>query len=250
MSNAPFKRKRKNEESYDWVDGELPPPQANWLSQLLSLSWRGIKAPFRWAWQGTLSALRWSWRQTVAMLHWSWRFTKQAAVWTLRATWAATKWTVVAPFRGLRWLFGGEEPIPQNRYDEIRLRIRRHYRRRNRFITHLLLFALANVVMWVNAIIMNYYYYGTMYSVVGQQTIGISIFWGVMLLYHYIRVRMADAEDQAIEAALERERAWEFGQHFVDDAAIDDHRVRLTEEAPWTDWEVPSPEKHKTPRSR
>ena len=58
MSNAPLKRKRKNDEWYDWADGELPPPQAGWLVQLLGFSWWVIKAPFSWAWRQSLAALR------------------------------------------------------------------------------------------------------------------------------------------------------------------------------------------------
>ncbi|MCB9454394.1 MAG: 2TM domain-containing protein [Anaerolineaceae bacterium] len=236
MSNAPLKRKRKNDEWYDWADGELPPPQAGWLVQLLGFSWWVIKAPFSWAWRQSLAALRWSWRQTVAALRWSWRTAGRVTRWSLRVTWAATVWTATAPFRGLRWLFGGKEPAPQNRYEEIRQRIRRHYRRRNRFITHLLLFILGNAMMWINAASL---YYGYLNSAILRQTIGISIGWAIALLYHYLRVRMADAEDQALETALERERAWEQGQHFADEETPFSYGSRLAEEDTWEEWETP-----------
>lgn len=227
MSNAPLKRKRKNEEWYDWADGELPPSQAGWLVQLLGLSWRVIRAPFRW-----------TWHQSVAALRWSWRTTGQVTRWSLRMTWAMTVWTVTSPFRGLRWLFSSKEPVPQNRYEAIQQRIRRHYRRRNRFITHLLLFILGSAAMWINVANASYYPI-YMYTVVLQQTIGISIGWAIALLYHYLRVRMADAEDQALEAALERERAWEQGQHFTSEETPFNYGSRLAEEDTWDEWEAP-----------
>ncbi|MCB9450794.1 MAG: hypothetical protein H6672_05110 [Anaerolineaceae bacterium] len=227
MSNALPKRKRKNDDWYDWADGELPPPQTGWLAQLLGWSWRVIKAPFRWAW-----------RQSVAVLRWAWRTTGRATRWTLRVTWAVTVWTVVAPIRGVRWLFGSKEPVPQNRYEEIRQRIRRHYRRRNRFITHLLLFILGDGLLWINVASATHYP-EYMQTVVLQQTIGISVVWAVVLLFHYIRVRMADAEDLALETALERERAWEQQRDLPYD-----YSSRLMEaEAPpeWEEWEAAQP---------
>lgn len=52
----------------------------------------------------------------------------------------------------------GIEPPPQNRYEEIRQRVRRHYRRRNRLITHLFMFIGGNIALW-GASLGRYYYY-------------------------------------------------------------------------------------------
>ncbi|MBZ0275081.1 MAG: hypothetical protein K8I60_02985 [Anaerolineae bacterium] len=220
------KRKRKNDD-YDWVDGELPPPPgAGWPRRLVGFSWRVIKAPFIWGGRQSWAVLRWSGRQSWAGVRFS-----------LRVAWDATKWAVRLPIQVVRWLLGVEPP-PQNRYEEIRQRVRRHYRRRNRLITHFFLFIGSNIVFWADVANRPYIYHWSDGISGAEGAAIISVFWAALLLFHFIRVRMGEAEDQEIEAALERERAWEHGQPVTEHYETEvEYGSRLRDDAELVEWE-------------
>ncbi len=88
---------------------------------------------------------------------------------------------------------------------EIFLRIRRRYRRRNHFILHLFAFVGINAGMWIDWLDMTAYRYDAYAPYSLGPRLGFMAFWGVVLLLHYIRLRMGEAEDRELENALERE---------------------------------------------
>ena len=138
----------------------------------------------------------------VKPLRWAW----QVTLWSLRWTWRATVWAIKAPFRWTGWLlrelwalsFGRMPELETAREREIWRRVRRRYRRRNFFMTHIFAFALIIGGMWIQYLSLTWRSYATPYLFV-------TLIWAFFLLYHFVRYRLAEAEDTALEAALERE---------------------------------------------
>jgi hypothetical protein len=150
----------------------------------------------------------------------------------LRWLWQATVWSVKAPFRATRWLLhqlnilvNGRMPeLETAREREIYRRIRRRFRRRNRLLTHLIAFALVDGALWVQWLA-----YMRRYSEPVAHYLGFTLVWGFILLLHYLRVRLGDAEDDALEAALEREYERETYRqpfYYEEVETYDDHEPR------------------------
>ena len=126
-----------------------------------------------------------------------------------RWLWRATVWTAIAPFRLLRWLLHGLNILINGRIPEfetvrereIYLRVKRRYRRRSRFITHVFAFVLVNGIMWIEWFSRPDYYRPQS----GPAYVGITLIWAFFLLFHHMRVRLGNEEDDAMEAAFERE---------------------------------------------
>lgn len=131
----------------------------------------------------------------------------------LRGLWRATLWTVKAPFRLLRWTWRGLNHLMNGRVPEfetvrereIYRRIKRRFRRRNRLITHLFIFVLVMGTTWVSWLTsLNDWGYRWRGPYTGQ-IIAFTLLWVFFLIFHYVRYRMGESEDNALEAALERE---------------------------------------------
>ena len=56
------------------------------------------------------------------------------------------------------------------------------------------------------------------------------LLWAMLLLFHYVRARMGDAEDNAMEAALERQTSWETPYVVEDEVVYDERYSRLTDD--------------------
>lgn len=152
-------------------------------------AWTGVK----WSAIGTWRALKWTGR-------WSWR----GVVFTAALAWAITVWIVLLPWRLLgglwRWWRGPEPYFESERERDIYLRIRRRFRRRNRFRVHLLGFILFNAFLWSQLLT-------SLYSD-PRPALVLLVTWTIVLLFHYLHLRSGEAEDDALTEALERERAY------------------------------------------
>ncbi|MBZ0302432.1 MAG: hypothetical protein K8J31_21980 [Anaerolineae bacterium] len=166
-------RKRKNEDSRE-----------SWFSHLLRFLWRAVAFCFRF---GVVAPARGLWRVTL--------------------------WAVKAPFRALGWLFrslilliNGRPPeFETAREREIYRRVKRRYRRRNRLMTHLFAFILILGTAWISWLAsLNDWAYRWREPYTGQ-VIAFTLLWAFFLIFHYVRYRMSESEDQALETALERE---------------------------------------------
>jgi hypothetical protein len=172
-------------------------PLLRLLGRMLQWSYRVfVVKPLRWLWQATVWTARVSWRATLWTLKWSW----QAALWCIKTPLRWTGWLLRESWA---LIFGRMPEFETAREREIWRRIRRRFRRRNLFITHLFAFALINGGLWVDWL--NRFYQWQYYATSGYFVLTLA--WGFLLLFHYIRLRMGEAEDDALEAALEREYA-------------------------------------------
>jgi hypothetical protein len=196
MSEA-YPRKRKNDDYYEPFVQLL----LRWLGRALVFSFHYlVRVPLRWSWQAT----RWTLRQCGRVLAWAGRWTGRALAWT----WRTSLLLLLQPLRGLGWLwqcgieliFGRIPEFDTVREREIFLRIRRRFRRRNHFITHLIVFIVVSGSLWVEWLNRDLMFRGPL-----SARLGFIGMWAVVLLLHYIRLRMGEAEDAALEAALERE---------------------------------------------
>ena len=184
MYDDALPRKRKNDEYESFI------PQL--LSALVRLLWRLTRGSFHVL---VTIPLRWTWRVTV---------------WLARILWQATIWSAKAPFRFLGWLLHGLNILINGRMPEfetarereIYRRIKRRFRRRNRLYTHLFAFVMGNGVIWIEWLSRPYYWRTSSYL---SPYAFITLAWVIILSFHYFRLRLADAEDDALEAALERE---------------------------------------------
>ncbi|MBZ0294922.1 MAG: hypothetical protein K8L99_20335, partial [Anaerolineae bacterium] len=136
----------------------------------------------------------------------------QAVVWRAGRAWAIRVWSVLLPWRMLkavwRWWNGPEPYFESERERDIYRRIRRRFRRRNRLRLHGIIYLLANSYVWFEW--QHYRFFrpsGTIWSylfVTGVLTL--------VLLFHYLHMRSSEAEERAIEEAIDRERAWQSQQ--------------------------------------
>src|SRR5574342_579499 len=85
---------------------------------------------------------------------------------------------------------------------EIRQRITRRYNNRSEFFGHLVAFLVFNAILW-----------GVLHPTDLGYTIA-SLFsglWGLGLAIHFVQFVMKEAQENAIEKAIEREREWRSG---------------------------------------
>jgi hypothetical protein len=232
MSMNEAKPKRKRNETVDDFYTEAQPSllaQAwNFSVRLLAFCINNLLiAPLRWTWRQSMRLLRFTFDVSVAVLRWVWRITGRALSFTLDKSWKALVWTARTPFRFLgwlwHWLFGG--PEPDDPMQALRWRIKRRYRRRNRLITHAFAFVILVGYFWLDYNPIYYHPYEPLRSTPAAFT----LFWSVLLLFHFIRARTGDAEDSAMEAALERQSAWETPYVVEDEVVYDERYSRLTD---------------------
>lgn len=230
MSEA--KPKRKRVEIIDDFDIE---PHPNRLIQVWDFFVRVLAfcinnlliTPLRWVWRQSIRLLRFSWDVSFAVLRWGWRLTGRVLNFAIDKSVKVVIWTARAPFRLMgwlwQWLFGG--PEPDDPMQALRWRIKRRYRRRNRFITHVFAYFSMNGYLWLTYNPSYYYSYEPLRSTPALFT----LFWGVLLFFHFIRMRMGDAEDNAMEAALQRQTAWETPYVVEDEVVYDERYARLSD---------------------
>jgi hypothetical protein len=172
-----------------------------------------------------LSAVRYSMWGLWLALKWSAIGAWKATAFMAGLAWAVMVWTALLPWRMLRGLWQwwrGPEPYFENeRERDIYRRIRRRFRRRNRFRLHTLIYLLFNGMIWLDWLTLPRFTYAPAWPF-----FAVLIGWGAVLLFHYLYVRSAEAEDNALDAALERERA------YADRQRRDSERyLRLVDEA-------------------
>jgi hypothetical protein len=185
------------------------------VGRILAWSGRQLRSLTWLTWRTALGTARWCWRTMVpipgALIGAAWRATR----WTLRGTWG-----ISAGF--WRWITGQSgKPLYNDPNLEAIRRIETHYRRRARFITHVVIFAFTNVALWLDYASNWPYpdYYGP-----PSASISTTVFWGLLLAIHFIHFKISEAKDRAVEAAIERERAWQRDHQPYDDAYADDAR--------------------------
>jgi 2TM domain-containing protein len=102
---------------------------------------------------------------------------------------------------------------------EIRQRITKRYENRAEFYGHLIAFIVFNGVLW-----------GVLHPVDAGYTIStlISGLWGLGLAVHFIQFLMKEAQEKAIEKAIERERQWRTGSYAAEETDMKRKRDRLT----------------------
>jgi hypothetical protein len=167
--------------------------------------------------------------------------TWRATVWTAQRTWAVAKWTALAPIRALGWLYNTfirPIPEPDEPFLAIRWRIKRRFRRRQRFMTHLFAFLGVNFVAGADWLLNSFKYQ----SYTGRSLLGygvIMLFWVALLIFHFMRMRLADEEDRAMQTALEHQRDYQ-SPYLVEDE-YDERYERLSDDGELViDYEIPS----------
>jgi hypothetical protein len=210
MAESTIKRKRKREEIYEeslYINGESV------FIQILRFLWRLLIAPFAWSWRQFMRLMAASWRMTKAALGWSLRSSWQMLAWIFRIAKDTTVWTVKLPLRAFSWswqaVFGPPVRYSNPRYAEIHALITRRYRRRRRFITHLFIFIVTNIIMWLDWWFEHPVYYFYPQHPFNSTPLLLTVIWTVILVFHFVRMRHGVEEDVAIEQAIEREREWE-----------------------------------------
>ena len=238
------KRKRKREEIIDDSDGRS-------FGAMLGISaaflWRNlIVKPIRWTWRQTARLTRWALGTTWLVTAWTARTTWRVTVWAVQHTWAATVWTVRAPFRALGWLYNTFVrgiPEPDDPFLAIRWRIKRRFRRRQRFMTHLFAFVGVNFIAAADAMLNSFkYQYYTDRSLLSYAVM--MAFWVALLVFHFMRMRLADEEDRTMQAVLERQHDYQTPYLVEDDYAADAHMderyTRLSaEDGSYAEVEIP-----------
>lgn len=149
-----------------------------------SVVWRFLKSTVSFGWRATLGMVVWVWRQTAR----------------------ATKWAILAPWRLAkqlwRWLNGAPIHTGDPRLDALTAIIRRHYRRRHYFVTHLFTFAIVNIAIWLDYYADSVWYSGEIFS----NRLTFTFIWSCLLVFHFVRLRLGEAEDRALQAVLEDNR--------------------------------------------
>ncbi|MFN8373594.1 MAG: 2TM domain-containing protein [Anaerolineae bacterium] len=104
-------------------------------------------------------------------------------------------------------------------YDEIRRRIKRKYDNRTEFIAHLMSYVGASIVLW-----------GVLQPQYGWATLSALIMgcWFIGLLVHAVVFWGKEAQEQAIEHAIERERELRYQRGTDSDIKPKRDRLRLT----------------------
>lgn len=190
------KIKRKNDQRPQRTVGDILGLVLYWL----------IVAPVVFVANATWAAARWLARNTWAATKWLARNSWSALVWTLKAGWYSSGWIlantwrygVVAPVNWLRILIFGREPEFANPQQAERYRLtRRSFRRRQFFLAHVFLF-----IGWL-AILTYSMYEATTFSngygyITWRNPILATIVWIVILIFHFMRLRIGQAEDEAL----------------------------------------------------
>ncbi len=210
------------------------PSITDYLLDFLTALARAGRAGLRGLWRVLAQCARWTWRGT----RWTLRGSTRALIFTGGLLWTTTVWTLRLPWRMLRglwrWWNGPHPYFESERERDIYYRIRRHFRRRRRHRLHVFAYVLVNISLWAQFASRPYplmfYPERALWSQPVWGHIVFTAAWSVILLFHYLHLRSAEAEDQAIEEALERERFYADRQHearYIEDNA---RYARLTDD--------------------
>jgi hypothetical protein len=104
-------------------------------------------------------------------------------------------------------------------YEEIRKRITNRYNNRAEFFSHLVAFLVANGIVWILLAPS-----GTWFTIAAI----VMGCWGMGVLIHIIQYLTKEAQERAIEKAIERERAWRENIGQMQEGEIKRKRDRLT----------------------
>lgn len=188
------KRKRKN--------SDVPIAQGGLLGAVLS----GILGVLAGVLRISAMAAVWSARQTGRFLSWSWTQTVNVVRASFRFTGSAIVWTWTLPGRIWRAWRGNRPEKPE----AIRL-IERRYSRRFRYLTHIIIYGMAQIIAWAN-----YFSYmnfisedsQTIYRTLYQTPLTFTLVWGAILLLHTLKYYNDDARDRAIQEEMGRSGDW------------------------------------------
>ncbi|QPC83806.1 hypothetical protein G4Y79_05345 [Phototrophicus methaneseepsis] len=162
-------------------------------------TWDATKWTARNIWGATRWTARNIWDATKWVARQSWNVTK----WAAHSSWLAVVWTASLPFRLYRYVFIGPEPEFANAQQAERYRlVRRAHGRRRFFLTHLFAFLgwaaifllLLMTGYWQDGYGNNPAYTNTYFY---RYLIGTTV-WGVFLLYHFMRLRLGNSEDEEL----------------------------------------------------
>lgn len=146
------------------------------------------------------------WRAAIGLVAWIWRLTWQFTNWVLRQITRVGIWFMLTPWRLVKqlwsWFSGTPIVTGDTRLDALTNLIRRYYRRRNRFITHLFIFSAVNIGLWLDKYIDKYRWWYDNEAI--RNNVWFTIIWFCLLAFHFIRLRLGDAEDNALRAVLEK----------------------------------------------
>lgn len=164
----------------------------------------GMVLPAKGAWWLTKNSTQGAWWLTKNFAGNTWYVTKNAAIYA----WQGTVWTVTAPFKLLRWLF--IEPMPEfenPRQAQAYKLVRRYYRRRRWLMTHAFIYSglLAVGMLQIFSLLRIQAETGlNMFYPISSAAAFIA-FFTMLLLFHFVRARTSNAEDEALANVLERD---------------------------------------------
>ncbi|MCB9460942.1 MAG: hypothetical protein H6670_14915 [Anaerolineaceae bacterium] len=223
------KIKRKNDQR----------PQRSVVDILGLLVYWLIVAPITFIASGTWSTLKWLVRNSWAATKWTARNGWAAIVWIAKVSWYGTVWAiggswktfVVAPLRWLRILIFGREPEFANAQQAERYRLtRRSFRRKQFFLAHVFLFIGWMVILTYSMYEASVYSYGGGYM--WRNPILATFIWIVILLFHFMRLRIGQAEDEALLQVMGEtgeKRKFHYEEEYVQQRPdmTEEYRMRL-----------------------
>jgi hypothetical protein len=133
------------------------------------------------------------------------------------------------PFKAWRFVFGkpavAEAPFASRVQEEAYMSVKREYRRKRAFMNHAYAYMFINGMAWV----------GTLSNPFSRNVDGVvffTLFWGMLLAFHYFRTRLNREEDQRLLDVLYDIGAGDVGdkrkrQAYEDTYGYDEAPVRL-----------------------
>jgi hypothetical protein len=133
------------------------------------------------------------------------RFVWDVSRWSLMAVWSLIRWVVGLPSQLWIWFRNGSLPNFENVYQrEAYLRIKRRFRRKRRFQFHLMLFSLFNIAFILDAVLLGWN--GRLpWGSFANRLIPVIVWLGV-LVFHYMRDRMAETEERELAQVMSEYR--------------------------------------------
>lgn len=184
------KRKRKNSDA-PIAQGGLLAAVLHGILGVLAGVLRITAMAGAWAARQSGRFIRWSWTQTINAVRASFRFTGSAIVWT---------WNL--PGRIWRAWHGNRPEKPET----IRL-IERRYSRRFRYLAHITVYGIAQLIAWANY--SSYMNFMSEDSRIFYQTpLTFTLVWGAILLLHTLSYFNNEARDRAIQEEMIRSGDW------------------------------------------
>lgn len=126
------------------------------------------------------------------------------------------------PLKAWRFIFGkpqtAQSPFANRVQEEAYFNVRREYRRKRAFMNHVYAYLFINGMAWVDTLSAPYY-------ARNEGIVWFSLFWGMLLAFHYFRMRLNREEGQRLLDTL-----YDFG---TDD--VQDKRKRQAYEGDYSD---------------